>query len=172
MNVSSKNCMSSTIHILQLGESRGKNPPNIPKESISIPQQRPIGLGVYKFVGVGTPNENNGKSEYSKEEPLKYFSSIYKINHISRIMSLLKSCSAFWKPQAWVYGWTIQQHFVVTRHCWKWSVCRAQENNPKKKWYRLCRMQACLIKGFMWFPGIEGKVINMKSGPSGDIKQA
>lgn len=72
-----KKCMSSTIHIVQL-TARGieRHRKNIPKEAFlfPLPKWRPLGPGV--FQGLATPDENNDKSGYSKQEPPKNFISM------------------------------------------------------------------------------------------------
>lgn len=152
-----KKCMSSTIHILQLGESRGKEKTFQKRPFISIPQMETFRTWCLQVSGTCNSRWKQWQIRIFKAGAPQALQQHIKIIHFSRLMSLLKSYSVLWKPQTWVYGWSIRQHFLVTWHCWKWSFCRAQKNDPKKKWRWLCRILACLIKGFTWFPGVEEK---------------
>lgn len=102
--------------------------------------------------------------------PHNNFSSMYKIIYFSRLMSLEVLLGSLETSDLSIW----MEHSASLscyKHCWKWTFWRAQENEPKQKWHRLCRMLACLIKVFTWFPGVDGRVINMKFGTLGGTKR-
>lgn len=98
--------------------------------------------------------------------PHNNFSSMYKITYFSRLMSLEVLLGSLETSDLSIW----MEHSASLScymHCWKWTFWRAQKNEPKQKWHRLCRMLACLMK----VPGVDGRVINMKFGTLGDIKR-
>lgn len=136
--------MSSTIHILQLEESRSKGKTFQKRPFISTPQTKTFRNWCLQVSGTSNSND---KSEYSKQEPPQSTSAACLKAFPSPDSCCSQSPAGFsgnlrlgYMDEA--FG------FPVTWRCWKQNFCRVQKNDPKQKCHKLCRMLASLIKGF------------------------